>query len=111
MAYDLDLAERVRDALASEPDLDERAMFGGLAFLLAGNMAVVASGGGGLMVRSSAAEVPGLLEGDHVEPVRMGERTMGGWVRVAPAGLVAEADLDRWVAVGVARARELPPKG
>ena len=109
MPYDERLAERIRDVLASEPDLVEQRMFGGLAFLVGGNLAVVASGRGPLMVRVGA-DAAAELVGDGVERVAMGARTMQGWVDVDLAKLARRTQLERWVGRGVAFARSLPPK-
>ncbi len=111
MAYDEGLAERIREVLAAEPGVTEMSMFGGLAFLLDGNMAVAASGQGGLMVRVDPAEVDELLSEQHAEPFEMNGREMRGWLLVDDDGLEAEADLERWAATGVAYARSLPSKG
>ncbi|MDO9455542.1 TfoX/Sxy family protein [Nocardioides sp.] len=111
MAYDEQLAGRVREALAPEGPADERTMFGGLAFMVDGHMTVCVSGSGGLMVRVTDAERAGLLEHDHVEPMVMGGRTSRTWVRVSVDGVADDEALDRWVARGVAVVRTLPPKG
>ena len=109
MPYDERLAERIRDVLADEADVAEQKMFGGLSFLVGGNLAVVASGRGPLMVRVGPEAGPGLI-GDGVQPVAMGARTMKGWVDVEPAKVARRPQLQRWVARGVAFARSLPPK-
>ncbi|GAC66814.1 TfoX/Sxy family protein [Gordonia soli] len=111
MAYDEDLAYRIRELLAGQAGLDERSMFGGLAFLLDGNMAVCASGRGGLMVRVPPDETAEYLSAAHTTPMVMGGRETRGWIRVDAAGISTKAALRRWVDVGAARARELPPKG
>lgn len=108
MTYDEALAERVRDLLREEPDVVEQHMFGGLAFLVCGHMAVVASGRGGLMIRHDP-EAEDLLGGPHVEPVEMRGRPMSGFLRVDDAGLAGD-ELVGWVRVGVDQARTLPPK-
>lgn len=106
MAYDEDLAWRVREQLASVDAVTERRMFGGLAFLIGGHMSVAVSGRGGLMVRTTTD-----LAGEpHVEPVVMRGRAMRGWIRVAAAGLEDDRALAAWVARGVATAQALPPK-
>ncbi|MGE3622071.1 MAG: TfoX/Sxy family protein [Acidimicrobiia bacterium] len=110
MAYDEDLAGRVRELLAAEVDLDERRMFGGLAFLLGGNMAVAASSRGGLMVRVDRAEVAALIEADGVEPMEMRGRSMGGWLHVESGAIRTGRQLSRWVERGARTARALPPK-
>lgn len=110
MAYDLELAERVRALLAREPDVSEKTMFGGLAFLLAGRMALAASGNGGLMVRTLPVDTDALLARPGVVTVEMRGRSMRHWVRVDTARLVDEAALDEWVGIGSAAARAQPPK-
>lgn len=110
MAYDEDLANRLREVLAVEKGVDEKRMFGGLAFLINGNMAVVASGHGGLMVRVPPEDTAGLLGGDHVEPMIMAGRETRGWVRISSGGLRTGRQLQSWVTRGVGYARSLPPK-
>jgi len=110
MAYDEDLAHRIREVLAGEPGVDEQRMFGGLAFLVGGRMAVAASGRGGLMVRVDPAETEALVARDHVEPFEMRGRAMTGWVRVDAEGVRSRRALEPWVRRGVAYARLLPPK-
>lgn len=110
MAYDEDLANRVRELIASEPDLAERRMFGGLSFLIAGNMSVTVSGKGGLMLRCDPAETDALRAKPHAAPFQMRGREMHGWLRIDPQGLRTGSQLERWVARGVAYARSLPPK-
>jgi TfoX/Sxy family transcriptional regulator of competence genes len=111
MSYDEDLANRVREQLADAEAVTEKRMFGGLAFLLAGNIAVAASSHGGLMVRVGAEGEEAALAREHVELVHMRERAMTGWVRVAAVALESDAALAEWVSAGVAVARSLPPKG
>src|SRR5438105_400870 len=110
MAYDEDLANRIRELIAAEPDVTERRMFGGLAFLIGGHMSVSASGQGGLMLRCDPAETDALLKESHAQPFEMRGRVMDGWLRVDAEGLRTKRDLERWVARGVAYARSLPPK-
>ncbi len=110
MAYDGDLAHRLRELLGHEKGLSEQKMFGGLAFLINGNMAVSASGQGGLMLRCDPAETDALLSRPHAERFAMRGREMDGWLRVAEAGYRTKRDLERWVKVGVDYARSLPPK-
>ena len=109
MAYDDALAARVRDLLAGRPRWTEKRMFGGLAFLLDGHMAVTVTGAGdgALMVRHDPAD--GLLGEAHVAPMEMRRSTMTGWLLVDPAGLADDADLARWVQVGAARVQALHP--
>ncbi|GAB90615.1 TfoX/Sxy family protein [Gordonia rhizosphera] len=110
MTYDDDLAYRIRGLLAEECGVDERSMFGGLAFLINGNMAVAASGQGGLMVRIPPEETESLLEFDHTAPMVMSGREARGWLRVSDDGIRTERQLQRWVTIGAAYARKLPPK-
>lgn len=110
MAYDEDLAERIRDLLLAEPDLAEQKMFGGLAFLLGGNMAVCASREGGILVRIDPAEREHLLESTAAFPSVMGGRTMKGFLRVEADDLRAETQLASWVQRGATSARALPAK-
>jgi hypothetical protein len=110
MAYDEELAERIRALIGSEPDLSEKKMFGGLAFLIGGNMAVSASGRGGLLLRCDPAETDALVREPHAERFEMRGRAMDGWLRIDPEGLTTERDLERWVQRGVAYARSLPAK-
>ncbi|MEU4342934.1 TfoX/Sxy family protein [Nocardia sp. NPDC023852] len=109
MAYDEELAERIRELIVPGPECTEQKMFGGLAFLIGGNMAVAASGKGGLMVRVDPDEGERLV-GDSVEPMVMGGREMVGWLRVAPEAADDDEVLREWVERGVAYARTLPPK-
>ncbi len=110
MAYDEELADRIREAVQDEPLLSERKMFGGLAFLIGGHMAVAASGKAGLMVRVDPAEGDALVDDVHVRPMEMGERSMSGWLRVDDAAVTSEEELRQWVARGVGYASSLPPK-
>ena len=86
MAYDEDLANRIRELLSGEDAVTEKKMFGGLAFLLNGNMAVGASGQGGLLVRIDPDESDEAIAREHVSLMEMGGRSMTGWIRVAPEG-------------------------
>ncbi|MGM7645878.1 TfoX/Sxy family protein [Nocardia sp. JW2] len=110
MAYDEELAERIREIVYPRADLAEKKMFGGLAFLIGGNMAVAASGQGGLLVRVDPAEGDTLLDGSAVSPMVMGGRELSGWLRVAPEAVDDDASLRDWVARGVAFAEALPSK-
>jgi TfoX/Sxy family transcriptional regulator of competence genes len=111
MAYDEELAARVRDVLVGEPGLTERKMFGGLAFLIDGHMTVAASGQeDGLLLRVDPALQEELLAEPHTDPFVMQDRTMRGWLRVKPAGFTTEPELERWVGLGVGFVRTLPPK-
>jgi TfoX N-terminal domain len=105
MAYDEELAARLREHLLGEPGLSEQTMFGGLAFLVNGNMAVAASGTGGLLLRVPPDRTEELLAEPQAAPFEMGKREMRGWLRVDPG-----PDLGRWADIGVSYARSLPPK-
>ena len=111
MAYDEDLADRIRELIAGEPDVTEMRMFGGLAFLVGGNMSVAASGQGGLMVRVDPDETDALLDRPHTRPFEMRGRPMQGWLRVDDEGVKTKRQLEAWVQRGLAYARSLPPKG
>jgi TfoX/Sxy family transcriptional regulator of competence genes len=110
MAYDEDLANRIRELIAGEPDVTEQRMFGGLAFLVAGNMSVAASGQGGLMLRVPPEETDALLAKPHARPFEMRGREMKGWLRVDDEGVRTKRQLEPWVRRGVAYARSLRPK-
>jgi hypothetical protein len=110
MAYEEVLAHRLREVLDAERGLSERRMFGGLAFLIDGNMAVVASGRGGLMVRVDPGETARLLRREHVGPMVMRGKDLAGWVRVADPGIHTKRQLEGWARRGVAQARSFPPK-
>ncbi len=110
MAYDEDLANRIRELIAGDSDVTEKRMFGGLAFLVAGNMSVAASGQGGLMVRVDPEESDALMGKPHTRPFEMRGREMRGWVRVDAEGVRTKRQLAPWVERGVAYARSLPPK-
>jgi TfoX/Sxy family transcriptional regulator of competence genes len=111
MAYDEDLANRVRELLADEEGVTEMSMFGGLAFLLGGNMAVAASGQGGLLARVDPAEAERLLSSPHVSAMVMRGREMKGWLRVDADGVRTKRALEPWVRRSLAFARSLPAKG
>jgi hypothetical protein len=111
VAYDEELADRVREIVASEDGLSEKRMFGGLAFLLNGNMAVAASGQGGLLLRIDPAETERLVASEHVERMEMRGKQMDGWLHVQPAAVADDAALRAWVGHGTRYARSLPPKG
>jgi TfoX/Sxy family transcriptional regulator of competence genes len=110
MAYDEELANRLRELLADEDGITEKRMFGGLAFLLHGNMSVSASRNGGLLVRVEPSETEKLIQRAHVARMEMGKRTMDGWITVAPEGVKTKRQLEGWVRRGVGYARTLPPK-
>src|ERR671933_2857966 len=110
MAYDEDLANRIRELIAGERDVTEQRMFGGLAFLIGGNMSVAASGQGGLLLRVDPEETDALLAKPHVQPMEMRGRQMRGWLRVDPEGVRTKRQLEPWVRRGVRYARSLPAK-
>ena len=110
MAYDEKLAERIREVLDDEPGVVEKKMFGGLAFLIRGNMAVSASGQGGLMLRVDPAQSDELVATGKAALMVMGGRSMPGWLRVASEDVGTKRDLARWVGLGAGYARSLPPK-
>ncbi len=111
MAYDEDLAHRVREQLAGEAGaITERKMFGGLAFLLHGNMTAGVLGED-LMVRVGPGESDAALSEPHTRVFDMTGRPMKAWVLVAPEGVASDEELARWVRRGLAFAGSLPPKG
>ena len=110
MAYDEGLAGRIRDLVAGEPSLTEQKMFGGLAFLIGGNMAVAASGQGGVLVRVDPDESDDLVATTPATPMEMRGRSMRGWLRVGPEHVSTEKELTAWVERGTAYARSLPAK-
>ena len=110
MAYDEDLANRIRELMSEEPGVTEMRMLGGLAFLIGGNMSVAASGQGGLMVRVQPEDTDALLAKPNVRPFEMRGREMQGWLRVDAEGVRNKRQLEPWVRRGVAYARSLPPK-
>jgi TfoX/Sxy family transcriptional regulator of competence genes len=110
VAYDEDLANRIRELVAAEAGLSEQRMFGGLAFLINGNMSVAASGQGGLLLRVDPAETDALVRKPHARAFVMRGREMQGWLRVDEEGVRTKRQLASWVTRGVAYARSLPPK-
>jgi hypothetical protein len=110
MAYDMDLADRLRALLAQEPDIVEKKMFGGLAFLVAGHLAVSASGRGGLLVRVDPSQTEALLTEPAAQPFVMRGREMAGWIHVEVGSSVRDDELDRWVGHALRYIRSLPPK-
>jgi TfoX/Sxy family transcriptional regulator of competence genes len=110
MAYDEELANRLRACLAGEPGMSEKAMFGGLGFMVSGNLAVSASGQGGLLLRVDPTETESLLAAPQVTPFEMRGRTMNGWLHIDADALDGDEEFERWVSRGVAYARSLPPK-
>ncbi len=110
MAYDDDLASRIRELTSGQPRLTEQKMFGGLAFLIGGNMAVAASGQSGLLVRVDAATSDTLVATTAAEPMVMRNRPMRGWLRVSQEHLRTKRQLAKWVDLGMSYARSLPTK-
>jgi TfoX/Sxy family transcriptional regulator of competence genes len=111
MAYDEELADRIRQLIGGAPDVTERKMFGGLAFLVGGNMAVAASSEGGAMVRVDPASSDSLIAETPATVVVMRGREMPGWLRIESKHLTADRDLAQWVDRGTSFARSLPAKG
>jgi TfoX/Sxy family transcriptional regulator of competence genes len=111
MAYDAELADRIRELLTGEPGVTEKRMFGGLAFLVDGKMAVTASGKGGILARVDPAQTDRLARGEHIDPFVMRNRPMDGWLRVDADGVRTTRQLRTWVERGVAYVRTLPAKG
>jgi TfoX/Sxy family transcriptional regulator of competence genes len=111
MAYDEDLANRVREQLADQTGVSEKAMFGGLAFLVRGNMSVAVSGQGGLLVRVGSEGAAEALSRPHCRQAEMRGRAMVGWVRVAAEGVRTRPQVASWVRRGLGFAATLPPKG
>ena len=109
MAYDESLAARARDVLVGHPGFVEKKMFGGVGFMLKGNMACGVNGSE-LIVRVGPADYEGALGKPHTRPFDMTGRPMKGWVMVAPGGLKSDADLEGWVQQGVDFALSLPAK-
>lgn len=110
MAYDQHLADRIRDALAPEPEVTERKMFGGAAFFVCGHMTVVASSKGGLMVRADPTKAANLVESTPADFAEMRGRQMKGWLRVGSAAVESDTELSRWIEHAVRYSSTLPPK-
>jgi TfoX/Sxy family transcriptional regulator of competence genes len=109
VAYDEELTDRIREMLVLEPDVVEKRMFGGIAFLIGGHIAVGVSNTGGLLMRSEHEDTDALLRLPHVEPFVMRGKAMRGWVRVGAEAVDEDDELRRWVESGVGYARSLPP--
>jgi TfoX/Sxy family transcriptional regulator of competence genes len=110
MAYDVELADRIRESTQGQPGLSEKKMFGGLAFLVDGNMAVAASGQGGLLLRVDPADADTLTARPHVERFEMRGRAMDGWLHVGAEAVADDDDLRHWADIGLRYARSLPAK-
>ena len=111
MAYDEELADRIRALIGDEPGLKEKKIFGGMAFLIGGHMAVAASSQGGLLVRVDPEESDELVKTTPAYLMKMRRKTMRGWLRVDSAHVSSDGDLARWVERGTTYARSLPAKG
>ena len=110
MAYDEELADRVREALRGAGEVEEKRMFGGLSFMVDGRLAVAAGNLGGLLVPVGTGQREALLAEPHVEPMVMAGRETRGWLRVSAEGVKSKRQLQSWVSRGVDYARSLPPK-
>ena len=110
MAYDQALAERIRELLEGQPGVSEKKMFGGLAFLVGGNMAIAASGQGGALVRVDPGQSDRIVDTTNAELAVMQGRPMQGWLRIAPEHLRTKRHVAKWVQLGAAYARSLPSK-
>jgi len=110
VSYDEDLANRIRELIGGEPQLTEKKMFGGLAFLIGGNMSVSVSGQGGLLLRCAPGETDALARKPHAARFEMRGRELDGWLRVGAEAVRSKRQLERWVQRGVTYARSLPPK-
>ncbi len=108
MAYDEELADRIRDLVGDEPGLTEQKMFGGLAFLIGGNMAIAASGKGGILVRADPAKSDSLTSSTNAYLMEMRGKQMPGWLRVDSDHVGTDQQLAKWVEVGTGYARTLP---
>jgi TfoX/Sxy family transcriptional regulator of competence genes len=104
------LADRIRAVLAEEPDVTEQRMFGGLAFLVGGHMAVAASSQGGVLVRADPDRSDDIVARTNATPMEMRGRPMRGWLRVGAEDVRTKRQLTRWVMIGTTYARSLPPK-
>ena len=110
MAYDEDLADRIRELVASEGNVSEQKMFGGLAFLINGNMAIAASSAGGVLVRADPAESDVIVARTRATPMVMRGKEMQGWLRVGVEDVRTKRQLAKWVGIGTSYARSLPAK-
>ena len=110
MAYDEELGDRIRELVGDEPNLSEQKMFGGLAFLIGGNMAIAASGQGGILVRADPETSDTLVSSTNAHLMEMRGKQMRGWLRVDAEHVSTEPELAKWVEVGTSYARSLPAK-
>jgi TfoX/Sxy family transcriptional regulator of competence genes len=111
MAYDQELAQRIRELVGDQPALSEQKLFGGLGFLIGGNMAIAASGQGGILVRADPEQTDELVETTPASVMEMRGREMRGWLRVAADDVRSHDELAKWVELGTSYARSLPAKG
>jgi hypothetical protein len=110
MPYDTELADRIRELISAERGLTEQKMFGGLAFLIGGNMAIAASGEGGVLVHVDPEASDSIIAKSKAQPMVMRGRAMRGWLRVDAADVKTKSQLKKWVDIGAGHARSLPPK-
>jgi TfoX N-terminal domain len=110
MAYDEALARRIRDLIGPDPELTEKKMFGGLAFLIRGHMAISASGQGGVLVHVAPGRTADLVATTAAAVAVMRGREMPGWLRVGAGDCATDDALSPWVEIGIEHARSLPPK-
>jgi hypothetical protein len=110
MAYDENIAARIRSLIGFQPGLTEKKMFGGLAFLLNGNMVIAASGEGGILARVNPDDTNDLLSSSHAKVMIMRGKTMSGWLRINTEDVVEDAELQRWVDLSLNYAKTLAPK-
>jgi TfoX N-terminal domain len=110
VAYDEELADRIRELIGDEPSLTEQKMFGGLAFLIGGNMAIAASGQGGVLARVDPEQSDTLVKTTTASEMEMRGRKMRGWLRVGADDVRTKRELAKWVKLGTTYARSLPPK-
>lgn len=110
MAYDEVLADRIRELFLGQPDVTETKMFGGLAFLVGGHMAIAASREGGVLVHVDPAQFDKLMAASPARPMVMRGREMRGWLRVDAEAVRTKRQLSKWTELGAAYARSLPAK-
>jgi hypothetical protein len=110
MAYDEEFADRIRAQVEDQPGLTEKKMFGGLAFLINGHLAVSASGRGGLLLRVEPDQTDALVRTPDAQRFVMRGREMDGWLHVTADTTTPDATLARWVKLGVDYAQSLPPR-
>jgi TfoX/Sxy family transcriptional regulator of competence genes len=111
VAYDEDLADRIRELIEGEENVSEQKMFGGLAFLINGNMAIAASGGGGVLVRADPDDADAIVAKSNASPMVMRGKELHGWLRVEADDVRTKRQLVKWIGIGTSYARSLPAKG